>query len=73
MSGTSVHVRLGDEADSTLELVAASRGKTKSETAGELLEAALLGQGHALRVAAERYHRAMSRGILRDDQGATGK
>ena len=54
----SIHVRVGDEADAMLELMrSASGGRTKAEIAGELIEEALLGKGHSLRMAAMRFAR----------------
>jgi hypothetical protein len=55
----STHVRLSDEADAVLELLAHARGGTDSKASvlGELCEEALLGKGHALRVAALRFAR----------------
>lgn len=56
----SVHVRLTDEADAMLEMIAVARGDgaTKGSVAADLLHRALLGEGHALRVAAARMVRA---------------
>lgn len=54
----SVHVRLSDEADATLDLLRAADGRDKSALAAVLLERVLLGEGHALRVAAETGHPA---------------
>jgi hypothetical protein len=55
----STHVRLSDEADAVLELLAQARGGTDSKASvlAELCEEALLGKGHALRVAAMRFAR----------------
>ena len=53
----STHVRLSDEADAMLELLAESMGQEKSKLASVLLTRTLLGEGHALRVAALRLSR----------------
>lgn len=53
----SVHVRLSDEADAMLSLLAESRGVDKGRLAADLLHRMLLGEGHTLRVAAERLFR----------------
>lgn len=55
---TSLHVRVSDESDAVLELMKASTGKSKAEIAAELVEEALHGKGHALRVAALRFARS---------------
>lgn len=65
----SVHVRLSDEADATLDLLRAADGRDKSALAAVLLERVLLGEGHALRVAAERFVRSGLSGSGRDAQG----
>lgn len=48
----SIHVRLSDEADALLELVVEAAGIDKARMAADLLQRALLGEGHALKVAA---------------------
>lgn len=53
----SVHVRLSDEADALLELLAEARGMDKARVAADLLHRALLGEGYSLRIAAERLAR----------------
>ena len=53
----SVHVRLTDEADAMLELLAESHQEDKAKIAANILQRALLGEGHALRVAAMRFSR----------------
>lgn len=53
----SVHVRLTDEADAMLELLCAASRDDKAKLAADLLERALMGEGHALRMAAQRLAR----------------
>ena len=53
----STHVRLSDEADAVLELMAQAQNRDKAAVLAELCEEALLGRGHALRMAALRYSR----------------
>lgn len=53
----SIHIRLSDEADAMIELLAEARETTKIKIAEDLLHRALLGEGHALKVAAIRYSR----------------
>jgi len=50
----SVHVRLSDESDALLELMCQVKGDDKAKIAADLLERTLLGDGHALKVAARR-------------------
>jgi hypothetical protein len=50
----SVHVRLCDEADALLELMCQVQGDDKAKIASDLLHRTLLGEGHALKVAARR-------------------
>ena len=65
----SVHVRLSDEADAVLELMAQSGKRDKAALLAELAEEALLGRGHALKVAAMRFARLGIAGIERERQG----
>jgi len=65
----SVHVRLSDEADAVLELLAKSGKRDKGALLAELAEEALLGRGHALKVAAMRFARLGIAGIDRERQG----
>lgn len=53
----STHVRLCDEADAMLELISEARGLDKSRVAADMLHRLLLGEGHALKVAAMRLGR----------------
>lgn len=53
----STHVRLGDEADAVLELMSQAQGRDKAAVLADLAEEALLGRGHALRLAALRFAR----------------
>ena len=62
----SIHIRLSDEADAMIELLAEARETTKIKIAEELLHRALLGEGHALKVAAIRYSRLGLNGIGKD-------
>lgn len=52
-----LHLRIPEEADAALELLAAASDRTKVHVATELLTEALLGKGHSLKVAALRYAR----------------
>ena len=65
----SVHVRLSDEADAVLELMAQSGKRDKAALLAELAEEALLGRGHALKMAAIRFARLGISGIERERQG----
>jgi hypothetical protein len=58
----SVHVRLCDASDSMLEFLASAKGEDKSKIAADILRRSLLGEGHDLRVAAERFLRAGTTG-----------
>lgn len=51
----SVHVRLTDEANAALELLQAADGREKASVLADYCEDALLGRGHALRVAALKF------------------
>lgn len=62
----SVHVRLSEDADAMLELLATAQERTKTEVAATVLHKSLLGEGYALRVAAERFARLGFRGTDRD-------
>lgn len=53
----SVHVRLSDEADAVAELLSEAQDVTKTELISKLIHRALLGEGHALKIAALRYSR----------------
>lgn len=61
----STHVRLSDEADAMAQLLAEAKGIDKSRLLGNLLEKTLLGEGHALKVAAMRLARVGIVGIDR--------
>lgn len=52
-----LHLRIPEEADAVLELLAAASDRTKVRVAEELLTEALLGRGHSLKLAALRYAR----------------
>jgi hypothetical protein len=62
----SVHVKLSDEADKALELLVMvhSDGAAKASIAASLLEKALLGEAHTVRMAVKRLAR---QGILGRD------
>lgn len=62
----SIHIRLSDEADAMIELLAEAKETTKIKIAEDLLHRALLGEGHALKVAAIRYSRLGLNGIGKD-------
>jgi hypothetical protein len=53
----SILVRVSDEADAVLELMCQAGARDKAALAAELVEEALLGRGHALKVAAMRFAR----------------
>lgn len=53
----SIHIRLSDEADAVLELMSEAKEITKIKIVEDLVHRALLGEGHALKVAAIRYSR----------------
>jgi hypothetical protein len=53
----STHVRLSDEADAVLELMSKAQQREKATVLAELAEEALLGRGHAIRMAALRFAR----------------
>lgn len=59
----SVHVKLSDAADQALELLVAAHpdNATKSAIAAYLLERALLGEAHSLKLALKRLHQ---RGLM---------
>lgn len=67
----SIHVRISDQADAVLELMSqAAGGRAKADLLAELVERALLGEGHALRMAALRYARLGFGGASRDEGGS---
>lgn len=53
----SIHVRVCEDADAVLELMCQAGTRDKAALAADLLEEALLGRGHALKVAAVRFAR----------------
>lgn len=61
----STHVRLSDEADAMLEMLAEARGTDKAKLAADMLHRLLLGEGHALKVAALRLARS---GLIGSDR-----
>ena len=62
----SIHIRICEEADAVLELMSAATNATKVKIAEDLVHRALLGEGHALKVAAIRYSRLGLTGIGKD-------
>lgn len=62
----STHVRLSDEADARLEFLAEAGRTDKAKIAADILHRALLGEGHDLIVAAERYLRLGTSGRERE-------
>ena len=52
----STNVRLCDASDAMLSFLAESNGEDKSKIAADILRRALLGEGHDLKVAADRIH-----------------
>jgi plasmid stability protein len=65
-----VQVRLPDDAYHELALIAAAQDKDLGEVARELLTRSLMGEAHAIRLAADRLSRAVGAGNMR--QGAVG-
>jgi len=65
----SVHVRLSCEADALLELIGEAQRKDKAALAADLLERALLGEAHSLKVAAMRFARLGTSGIDGEGRG----
>lgn len=61
-----VSVRLSDEAMRVLKLLCDIEDKDYGEKAREVLERALLGEGHAATLHAERLARALSNANLRE-------
>lgn len=62
----SVHIRLTDEADAALEFLAESMHSDKAKVAADLIHRCLLGEVHALTVAAKRYLRSGESGKQRE-------
>ena len=62
----TLHIKINDEADAMLELMAESMGDDKNKLAAVLLQRTLLGEGYALKVAAMRYARLNLTGIRGD-------
>jgi hypothetical protein len=55
----SIHIRVSEETDALLELMRhAGQERAKADIAAELVEEAVHGKGHVLRVAALRYARS---------------
>ena len=69
----SVHVRLADKEHAVLELIATAAGRDMAAVAADLLARSLLGEGHALMVAAERFVRSGLSGTSRDEHGGSGR
>ena len=67
-----VQVRLPDDAYAELAMVAAAQDKDLGEVAREMLTRMLLGEGHAVRVAADRLSRAVGRDNMRQGEVAHG-
>lgn len=53
-----LHVRISERAMRELDALAVALSKDRGVVAGELLTKALLGEGHAMRLAAQRYLKA---------------
>ena len=60
----STNVRLCDASDAMLSFLAESKGEDKSKIAADILRRALLGEGHDLKVAAERFLRSGTSGRM---------
>lgn len=61
-----IHLRLSERAMEELRFLAAASDADLAKVASQLLESALLGAGHSIKVAAQRAIRA---GILGDREG----
>jgi hypothetical protein len=68
-----VQVRLCDEAYNELAMIAAAEGKDLGEVARERLTRLLLGEGHAVRMAADRLARAVASGSQRQRASSRAK
>ena len=68
-----VQVWLPDEAYSELALIAAAQDKDLGEVAREMLTRMLLGEGHVVRMAADRLSRAVGTANVRQPAVARGK
>lgn len=62
----SVHVRLSEEADAILEILAEVRGHDKGRVASDIIHRCLLGETYNIRIAAERLVSAGLIGRYRD-------
>ena len=60
----STNVRLCDASDAMLSFLAESKGEDKAKIAADILRRALLGEGHDLKVAAERFLRSGTSGRM---------
>lgn len=65
----SIHVRLSDEADAMLDLISTAQRRDKAALAADLMERVLLGEAHALKVAAMRLARLGTCGIAGEGEG----
>lgn len=61
----SVHVRLSEEADAILEILAEVRGHDKARVASDIIHRCLLGEAYNIRIAAERL---VSAGLIGKDR-----
>lgn len=68
-----VQVRLDKDAYGELQMIAAAQGKDLGEVGRELLTRLLLGEGHAVRVAADRLSRAVGSDNMRQDAVGRGR
>ena len=68
-----VQVRLPDDAYAELQIIAAAQDKDLGEIAREMLVRMLLGEGHAVRLAAARLSRAVASGNAREGAVAGGR
>lgn len=67
-----VQVRLSEDAYTELQILAAAQDKDLGEVCRELVTRALLGEGHAVRLAAARLSRAVASGSAREDAVGSG-
>lgn len=67
-----VQVRLPEDAYAALSMIAAAHDKDLGEVAREMLTRMLLGEGHAVRVAADRLSRAVGHDKMRQGAVAPG-
>lgn len=65
----SIHVRVSDECDDALALMAQLKGSEKAALVAEIVERAVMGEMHGLKVAAQRMVRLGFVGISGEREG----